>query len=79
MLTGIDAEWMAGYTGNDHLVNSGDEAAITDAVAGIEFRRASDALRAAERAWVQSCDRRVTTARIRVTLRTARGDIVTVG
>jgi len=79
MLTGITATWCAGYTRCDHLVDRNDETALIDAVAGQQFRRSSDALRAAEAAFAISCDRRVRGARIQVTLRTARGDVVTVG
>lgn len=79
MLTGISADWRPGYTGHDHLIDSADELAIVDAVAGQEFRRASDALEAASRAFARSADIRVRTARIVVTLRTARGDVVEVG
>jgi hypothetical protein len=76
MLIGITAQWHAGYSGYEHLIDSADEAAIVDAVAGQTFRRASDALRAAKRAFEASADRRVRTARIAVSLRTARGDVV---
>lgn len=55
MLTGIRADWHADYTGNDHLIDSAVELAINDAVAGQEFRRCSDALHAAERAFRASC------------------------
>ena len=79
MLTGITAYWCAGYTGYDHLIDSADEEALVDSVAGQSFRRASDALRAAEDAYEQSCDQRVRGARIQVELRTARGDRITVG
>lgn len=76
MLTGINASILMGYTGDDHLITSDDEERVTDAVAGVSFRRASDALRAAERAYESGCDVRVNTAHIRVTLRTERGDVV---
>ena len=79
MLTGIRAEIRHGHTGYDHLIDSADTSAATDAVAGIEFRRSSDALEAARRAYRASCDRRVSGARVQVTLRTARGDTTTVG
>ena len=79
MLTGITAYWHAGYTGYDHLIDSADEEALINSVAGQSFRCASDALRAAENAYAQSCDRRVRGARIQVDLRTARGDRITVG
>ena len=79
MLTGIRAEIRRGYTGADHLIDGRDEDAATVAVAGRAFRRAADALAAAERAFEKSCDRRVSTARIQVTLRTARGDELVVG
>ena len=79
MLTGITAQIRQGYTGHDHLIDSGDQTAILDAVAGQSFRRASDALKAASKAFAASCDRRVSTARIVVTLRTAQGDLVEVG
>lgn len=78
MMTGIDATICVGYTGCDHLITDGDQAAVTDAVAGHSFRRASDAARAADAAYQRVCDRRVAHAPIRVTLRTAHGDIVTV-
>jgi hypothetical protein len=79
MLTGINADIRHGYTGADHLIDSGDEVAVTDAVAGQKFRRASDALRAAEQAFQAKCDRRVRLARVVVRLRTARGDEIEVG
>lgn len=79
MLTGVRAEIRQGYTGYDHLIDSGDEAAVIDAVAGQEFRRSSDALKAAEKAFAASCHSRVRLARITVTLRNAYGDIVEVG
>lgn len=79
MLIGISAGWRAGHTGADHLIDSADEAAMIDAVAGQSFRRAADALKAAETAFYQSCDRRCRTARIVVTLRTSRGDLVEIG
>jgi hypothetical protein len=79
MLTGIRAHVHHGYTGYDHLIGSSDVLAATDAVAGQSFRRASDAVNAASRAFCKSCDRRVTTAKITVDLRTARGDLITVG
>ncbi len=79
MLTGINADIRQGYTGHDHLIDSSDELAATNAVAGVEFRRASDALRAAETAYNDVCDNRVECARVQVTLRTARGDVITVG
>ena len=79
MLTGVRASIQQGYTGWDHLIDSEDETAAMNAVAGQRFRRASEALRAAERAYEASCDRRVRGARVRVTLRGAYGDIITVG
>lgn len=78
MLTGIRAQILAGYTGHDHLIDSGDEAAVMDAVAGQQFRRASDAASAARKAYYSSCDRRVAAAPISVELRNAYGDIVSV-
>jgi hypothetical protein len=79
MLIGVKAEIGQGYTGWDHLIDSQDEAAATNAVAGQKFRRSADALKAAERAYEASCDQRVSAARIRVTLRGAYGDIITIG
>jgi len=79
MLTGISAEIRRGYTGNDHLIDSEDETSAVSAVAGNQFRRASDARNAAEGAFLGSCDRRVRGARVVVTLRTARGDVISVG
>lgn len=79
MLTGIRAYTRDGYTGNDHLIDRADEAALMDAVAGQMFRRASDALKAAERAFCASADWRVHGARIQVQLRNSYGDIITVG
>jgi hypothetical protein len=79
MLTGIDVEIRHGYTGHDHLIDSGDELAVKDAVAGQSFRRSSEALRAAEKAFQASCDSRVATARLVVKLRTERSDLVEVG
>jgi len=79
MLTGITAHIHHGHTGADHLISSADATAAVDAVAGQRFRRASDALRAAHRAYSSSCDRRVATARVSVDLRTARGEMITVG
>jgi len=79
MLIGVRAEIKHGYTGWDHLIDSQDEASAMDAVAGQSFRRSSDALRAASVAYRAVCDRRVRGARIRVTLRGAYGDLVTVG
>lgn len=79
MLTGIAAEIRRGYTGNDHLIDSGDQEAVTSAVAGVSFRRSADALKAAQAAYWATCDGRVRTARVQVTLRTARGDTITVG
>lgn len=79
MLTGIKAEIRHGYTGNDHLLDSSDTLAATDAVAGQEFRRATDALEAAQEAFELQCDRRVRGARIVVALRTAHGDRIEVG
>jgi len=79
MLTGIESTIRSGHTGHDHLIDSIDRAAATDAVAGIQFRRSSDALLAAQQAYLDACDTRVRTARVQVTLRTARGDRITVG
>jgi len=79
MMTGISASIRLGYTGYDHLIDSSDETAATDAVAGQDFRRASDALEAARRAFRASADRRCACARVQVDLRTARGDRITVG
>ena len=79
MLTGISAEIRQGYTGHDHLIDGADESATKDAVAGVRFRRSSDALKAARKAFRESADRRVCTARIQVTLRTERGNRITVG
>ncbi len=79
MLTGISAAIRRGYTGADHLIDSSDEDAATSAVAGVQFRRSADAQAAADKAYCASCDRRVRTARAQVRLRTARGDVVTVG
>ena len=79
MLTGVRAEIKHGYTGWDHLIDSQDESAAMDAVAGQSFRRSSDALRAASVAYRSVCDRRVRGARILVTLRGAYGDVIEVG
>jgi hypothetical protein len=79
MLVGIYGSIERGYSGYDHLIDSADESAVMDAVAGQSFRRSSDALKAAEAAFEKSCDCRVIGARIRVRLRTARGDLVDVG
>jgi precorrin-3B methylase len=79
MMTGINAEILMGYTGYDHLIDSADETNATSAVAGVEFRRASDALAAAEKGFLSACDRRVESAKVRVVLRTHRGDVITVG
>jgi len=79
MYIGIEATVRRGYTGYDHLIHSSDEAAATSAVAGQSFRRTADALEAAERAYMASCDRRVRAARVQVTLRDASGDEITVG
>lgn len=78
MITGIKATICEGYTGWDHLIDDDDRTSATAAVAGIKFRRAADALRAADRAYMDSCDRRCSGAIVQVTLRTARGDVVTV-
>jgi hypothetical protein len=78
MLVGITAIVHRGYTGYDHLIDTEDESAATSAVAGIQFRRAADALAAAEQAYVASCDRRCRLARVSVTLRTSH-DTITVG
>lgn len=78
MLTGINATIEQGYTGYDHLIDAADETAATSAVAGVQFRRAADALEAAEEAYRKSCDPRVRSALIRVSLRNAYGDIVMV-
>ena len=56
MLIGISASICRGYTRDDHLIDSADETAATDAVAGIEFRRAFDALEVARKAFRASCD-----------------------
>jgi hypothetical protein len=61
------------------MIDDDDERAVQDAVVGREFRRSADALKAAERAFVGACDRAVRTARIRVVLRSARGDRVELG
>jgi hypothetical protein len=79
MYTGIEATIRRGYTGNDHLIDPNDEAAATRAVAGQSFRRKAEAIEAAEQAYLASCDRRVRTARVQVTLRDASGDEITVG
>jgi hypothetical protein len=79
MLTGIKATIRRGYTGCDHLIDSDDELAATSAVAGVEFRRASDAVEAAQKAFLASADRRCSTARVEVALRTAHGDLIEVG
>lgn len=58
--------WIArGYTGNDHLIDSQDEAAVKSMV-GREFRSAGEALAAAERAFAKTCDRRCSLARVRI-------------
>lgn len=79
MLTGITAEIRNGYTGADHLIDADDRAAATAAIAGKKFRRASDAIVVAGNAFLARCDSRVRTARVQVQLRTAAGDLVTVG
>lgn len=79
MLTGITAWWRAGYTGDDHLIDSRAEEAIERAVKGKTFRRSADALRAAEKAWAENADYRVRIARIQVALRTARGERIEIG
>jgi len=76
MMTGLTAEIRRGYTGHDHLITRADEEAATAAVAGIGFRRATDAQAAAERAFLGSCDARVRGARVVVTVRSARGATV---
>ena len=79
MLTGITATIRSGYTGHDHLIDSEDRETTASAVAGVEFRRAMDALRAARAAYRASSDPRCHTARVEVVLRTARGDRITLG
>ena len=72
-MTGITAEIRHGYTGADHLIDARDMEAVHDAVADVEFRRAADALAAAERAFRAVCDPRVRTARIVATVDTRLG------
>lgn len=79
MMIGVRGDIANGYTGNDHLISPSARAAVMDAVAGIQFRRAADALRAAEMAFRASCDYRTTTARIIITLRNAFGDEIKIG
>lgn len=79
MLTGIEATVHHGYTGEDHLIDQADKDAATNAVAGIEFQTALEALEAAEKAYESSCDKRVRSARISVALRNAYGDKIEVG
>ena len=79
MMTGINAQVAQGYTGHDHLISSCDTDAATNAVAGRRFSRALDAHRAACRAYLSTCDRRVRHARITVSLRGARGDVISIG
>jgi hypothetical protein len=78
-MIGINAEIWEGYTGCDHLITAADRDAATDAVAGKKFRRGSDALRAAERAYTENCDPRVKSARVVVRLRLRTREIVVVG
>lgn len=79
MMTGVRAVIRRGYTGADHLIDQTAETAANDAVAGVKFRRASGALCAAEAAFLATCDRRVRTARIVVTLRGGHGDLIELG
>jgi hypothetical protein len=67
-----------GYTFCDHLITQSDRDAVASLV-GTPMRSATRAWAAAQRLYTDSCDYRVRGARIRVTLRTARGDEVTIG
>ena len=78
MLVGVEAYVHMGY-GYEHLISQDDMTEATNAVAGVEFRRASDALKAAEDAFRDSVDTRAGYARISVILRGAYGDIIEVG
>lgn len=58
--------WIArGYSGADHLIDSQDEAAVKSMI-GRKFRSAGEALSATERAFTKTCDRRCSTARVRI-------------
>lgn len=74
MITVTDAGIKAGYTGYDHLIDSGDKNNVRSIV-GRQFRSVAEARRHAERAYESACDRRVRTAPIWLTVRLASGEV----
>lgn len=79
MVTGVTAEVRKGFTGHDHLISQTDRDAVRRAVAGQQFPNATAAQKAADAAFQEVCDRRVALARVQVKVRSARGDVITVG